>query len=582
MTGEIVETLTLSRLATTGGNSGSRFHFASVSSISGEDTFSFGYGSTGWQGSGGSSLVEQGLNPNYIISQILAKVPADGSVILPSSFNTYFSVDDEFGFLDFPNVLAVDDYVITDFNTAITFDVKANDADLDGDPLSVELIDAPFVGSIKLLDDNRITYTPDTEFSGDVSFSYQLSDGINVAEAIATIFVEPELLLGTTADDNLISGNWSTVIRGVQGDDTITGGEGDDEIYGGDGNDTIYTSAGNDIYDGGAGIDTVITDYVNSPPTLGGNISLRNIENQFFIGETNITIDRSADPSSGDNHVKSESGDDRILLGVGDDTFELGSGKNYSGGGEGNDTIVLDGNGTFGSGFAALNISSSLQTGTEERINLNGKTRFEDVMDGGADVDTVELTDASDAFFLHDSFSGFHSSLTLSDDYSGKSGTARIESIENINAGGGDDIIDLTSPDYSLADQNITVDGSEGNDTLWGSDANETLKGGNGDDELFGGTGINELIGGSGADEFKFTETSSNDTVSDFSISDGDTLTFFNTGGAQFDRDSIALNSAGDELTIAYGFGVDDALMISLTNAGLQLDDLTADVLFIV
>lgn len=35
-----METLTLSRLTTTGGNSGSRFHFASVSSISGEDTFS--------------------------------------------------------------------------------------------------------------------------------------------------------------------------------------------------------------------------------------------------------------------------------------------------------------------------------------------------------------------------------------------------------------------------------------------------------------------------------------------------------------------------------------------------------------
>ena len=112
-------------------------------------------------------------------------------------------------------------------------------------------------------------------------------------------------------------------------------------------------------------------------------------------------------------------------------------------------------------------------------------------------------------------------------------------------------------------------------------DANETLKGGNGDDELFGGAGINELIGGSGADEFQFTKTSTNDTVADFSISDGDTLKFFNTGGAEFDRDSIALNSAGDELTIAYGSSADDLLTITLTNAGLQLNDLATDVLII-
>ena len=161
-------------------------------------------------------------------------------------------------------------------------------------------------------------------------------------------------------------------------------------------------------------------------------------------------------------------------------------------------------------------------------------------MDGGADVDTVELTDGSDAFFLHDSFGGFHSSLTLVEDYDSRLGTARIANIENITSGLGDDIVDLTSPDYSLAGQNITVDGGSGNDTLWGSDANETLKGGVGDDELFGGAGTNVLTGGAGADEFQFTKTSTNDTIKDFSLIDGDTLKFFNKGGAQFDRDSVS------------------------------------------
>jgi hypothetical protein len=225
---------------------------------------------------------------------------------------------------------------------------------------------------------------------------------------------------------------------------------------------------------------------------------------------------------------------DSVVIGADDaDTIKLSNQNTALYTGAGNDTIVLDGNGTFGSGLAAYNISSSLQTGTEERINLNGKTRFEDVMDGGADVDTVELTDASDAFFLHDSFSGFHSSLTLANDYDGRSGTARIENIENINAGDGDDIVDLTSPDYSLDGQNIAIDGGNGNDTLWGSDANEILNGGTGDDVLFGGAGTNTLTGGSGADEFQFTRTSIADTVTDYDLTSGDQLAFFYGAGSE-------------------------------------------------
>ena len=262
--------------------------------------------------------------------------------------------------------------------------------------------------------------------------------------------------------------------------------------------------------------------------------------------------------------------------GDGDDTLKGGSGDDILKGGAGNDTIILESNGAFGSELYAYNVSSSLQTGTEDSINLAGKIRFGDVMDGGADVDTIELTDGSDAFFLHDSFGGFHSSLTLVEDYDSRLGTARIANIENINSGLGDDIVDLTSPDYSLAGQNITVDGGSGDDTLWGSDADETLKGGVGDDELFGGAGTNVLTGGAGADEFQFTKTSTNDTVKDFSLIDGDTLKFFNKGGALFDRDSVSLT--GDVLSISDGTAV---LTITLEGAGLQSNDLGSDVLII-
>ena len=49
-----------------------------------------------------------------------------------------------------------------------------------------------------------------------------------------------------------------------------------------------------------------------------------------------------------------------------------------------------------------------------------------------------------------------------------------------------------------------------------------------------------------------------------------------------FDRDSLSLNSAGDELSISYGEEIGEILTITLYEAGLTMGDLTDDVLFIV
>jgi len=186
------ETVVLTGLATAGGNSSSRFYFESNTSLDGQDTFNFSFGSTGWQGSGGTTLLEQGLNPNYIISQILAMVPNDGSVLLPSEFNTYFSVGDTFSFSGLDNVLTADDYIITDFNSSINFDVRTNDADLEGEQLIVTLLEGPESGTLTLNEDGTFSFTPATDFSGEVQFTYEVTDGENVAGATSTIKVRDE------------------------------------------------------------------------------------------------------------------------------------------------------------------------------------------------------------------------------------------------------------------------------------------------------------------------------------------------------------------------------------------------------
>ena len=194
--------IVITQLATTGGNSGYRFYFDSSSSISGQDTFNFSYSNIGWQGSGGNSLLDQGLNPDYIISQILKNVPADGSILLPNQFNSYFSVGNVFSFSGQENVLANDDYITVNYNENLIFDVRSNDADLEGQELKVSVIEGPESGTLTLNNDYTFTYTPVPNFSGEVNFTYEVSDGENSANASVTIKVNEDSSLGVN-DQNI-------------------------------------------------------------------------------------------------------------------------------------------------------------------------------------------------------------------------------------------------------------------------------------------------------------------------------------------------------------------------------------------
>lgn len=253
---------------------------------------------------------------------------------------------------------------------------------------------------------------------------------------------------------------------------------------------------------------------------------------------------------AGDDEITGGAGQDKI---VADNLFSSETGADFVKSGGGDDVIFVQGSTAFNSSLAAENISSSTQVGTGENFNLNGMVKVEDVIDGGADVDTIQLGEGNIALFLQDSFSGFHASVALTMNSRGEEGVARLANIEKIMGNDSElNLIDLTSTDYSLAGQAITIDGAGGSDIIWGSDADEIIIGGDGNDELFGGTGTNVLTGGTGADEFQFTHTSQDTSVTDFDASQGDALRFYNEGGAEFDKGSVAANSAGDGIIIDY------------------------------
>ena len=409
-----------------------------------------------------------------------------------------------------------------------------------------------------------------------------------------------DVLLGGEGEDIVRGGNGDDYTDGGSGNDAIDGGDGDDIIFGGAGDDTINDGLGADTVDAGDGIDTYSrafnddswvphVDLVNEglfSPTFPG------IKGDTFVNFENVSLSGSVDVivtgdeknnilSAGDGNdlLTSGAGDDTLNGGAGNDTLDGGHGADLVSGGSGDDTIYLSSSETYSRWLVAKNVSSPFQTGTQEIINLTTFLRIEDVIDGGADGDTIQFESGNIALFLHDAFTASHHEVSLKKDSYGNKSAQRIENIENIYGYDGNNLIDLTSPDYSLAGQEINISGGDGIDIIWGSDANETIQGDAGNDVLFGGAGTNVLFGGSGADEFQFTKTSSNDRIEDFSISDGDTLKFVNNEGTSFDKTSAALENGN--LTIAYGSNPEDQLTVYVGNEDFTLQDISGFIVIV-
>ena len=202
-------------------------------------------------------------------------------------------------------------------------------------------------------------------------------------------------------------------------------------------------------------------------------------------GNDTITAHSSGgniDGGAGNDSINGSSGSDKLLGGDGNDTMSGGAGADLVQGGAGDDTLKMGGDGTW-SGYLAVN------TETGDSASLTGKTKNADVFQGGDGTDTLLGTSGSDAIFLHDNFSAMHAQAS----------GPRLDSIEVVDLGAGDDILDMTSDVYTYT-TGMTVDGGTGNDVIWAAAGNDTIRGGDGNDSLFGGAGNDSIDGGIGTD----------------------------------------------------------------------------------
>ena len=154
------------------------------------------------------------------------------------------------------------------------------------------------------------------------------------------------------------------------------------------------------------------------------------------------------------------------------------------------DVFFAAGNSVWENGYAASHQGVlNGWTGTETQVLLAGKNRLDDVFFGSNDANVLVMTDDinGDALFLDDI-------------YTSLGNQARLSQIDEIRAGFGDDVVDLTSQRYACSGNGLTIYGGSGNDTIWANSGNNTLFGDAGNDNIIGGSGNDVIIGGSGND----------------------------------------------------------------------------------
>ena len=213
-------------------------------------------------------------------------------------------------------------------------------------------------------------------------------------------------------------------------------------------------------------------------------------------------------------------------------------------------------------------------SGTGELVQLNGKNKILDIFSGSADANILVLTDDAngDALFLDDIYSALPESITKQQ--------ARLLQINEIRAGAGDDIIDMTSQRFGYYGSEMTICGGDGNDVIWATGSDNDLFGDAGNDRIVGSTGFDLIVGGAGNDSmhsgggndiFAFCENWGIDTVE---ITDNAyiTLWFASGNASNWDAGKRVYRDGSNSVTVIGG--ANSTIDLKFGNAGGQYSDM--------
>lgn len=363
-----------------------------------------------------------------------------------------------------------------------------------------------------------------------------------------------DTLIGNVGSNRLNGNDGNDMISGGWGNDTLDGGKGDDMLKGGKGNDRYYVDLHDTVTEhGGEGFDTV---YSSSTFTIGDNIERLTLTGSADHFGTGNDMDNVITGNAGNNILGGAGGDDIINGGLGADTMRGGDGNDtfyvdnvgdtvteYTG--QGDDSVFSSLSFTLGNNVENLvltgiadidatgNSLNNLLTGNDGDNVLDGKAGA-DVMAGGKGDDTYHVDNAGDV-------------------------------VIELDHGGTDTVFSSVDFDASVIAnvfiENIHLTGSDDIDAH-GNMADNALVGNAGDNFIAGMGGDDMLTGGAGADTFFFDNKDGTYTITDFSASEDDMISY---DGAHMSDPVIT--QVGADVHIQFGSGETVVVLNTMDNA---------------
>ena len=260
--------------------------------------------------------------------------------------------------------------------------------------------------------------------------------------------------------------------------------------------------------------------------------------------------------------------------------------------GDGNDDLFFASpNGTWSDSYYARHVGSVNDwTGTNEIVSANGRGRIQNLFFGSSDPNVLCLTDSEngDAIFVDDSYTELPKEV--------EENTARLYRIQEIRAGAGDDIVDMTSRRFEYTGRGLTIRGGDGDDVIWankggnmlfGDAGNDRIIGASGNDLIAGGTGNDSMHGGGGNDVFTFCDNWGTDTVQQ--LETGSVTLWFASGDESRWNASTLTYTDGDNSVrvsgvtpdqISLKFGDDGSVLFSVLSEIGAFADFTSQKVF--
>ena len=534
--------------------------------------------------------------------------------------------------LDPGSPVATDDSFSTSEDTAVALPILANDTDGNGQPLTVTEIDGQAIapggsvvvtgGTVSMAADGSLTFTPNADFNGSISFTYKVSDPDGLTDTgSVNVTVDP---VADIADDSDTTNEDTAVTTSVLANDSfegtpaitaVTQGANGTVVNNGDGTVTYTPNAdfnGSDSYtytvtSGGvtetATVNVTVTpvaDAVNDAATTAFDTAVTTnvLANDTFEGSPDVTA-----VTQGANGSVTLNPDDTVTYtpnsgfsGTDSYTYTVTSGGVT-------ETATVDVtvqppavtvanikfvpnasdfdnsvSGTLGQ-FVAYDSAGNPLSG----VTFNFAAISPSVIPTGFTVapdGTVSATSALNNL----NFNFTISTGSYSETVFFQVGTGSTNTLPTVSPppgamyilfgqNGSDGVSGGTNDDALYGGGNAgdtdTITGGNGDDYLIGGIGNDSLTGGLGNDYLRGGAGIDTLVGDGGTDTFVLTSAATADVISDYAAGEIIDITALLTTGAASLSGFVRLTAAG-QLQVDADGGGDGFVTIATLTVGVN------------